>query len=76
MDNSRVKISTGFLLNRILKIKGKKYGNIEINSENALVLCSKKEIEGEELYKIILKIQSDLKRKINIKIELEIIFIE
>ena len=60
MENNNVKIPTGYLLDKILDLKGKKIGNILINAQNTLVFYAETEVKGQEVYNLV----SDVKEKI------------
>ena len=76
LDNGKIKIPTGYLLDKLLNIKGKKFGNIKINKDNALVFYATVNVTGKEIFNLIKKIKKNIKKKVNINITSEVIFIK
>ncbi len=75
MKDGRYKIPTAYVFDKILGIKGHKFGNIEIDSEKPLFFKNIGQASGEELFNLCQKIKKDLREKTDLNLEEEIYFI-
>ena len=75
LDNGKIKIPTGYFLDKLLNIRGKKFRNIKINKDNALVFYATVNVTGKEIFNLIEKIKKQIKKQIGINIEPEVVFV-
>jgi UDP-N-acetylenolpyruvoylglucosamine reductase len=60
----------------MLKIKGKKFGNILIDQNRPLFFVNLGQASGEEFYKLCQKIKKRAKKEFDLELEEEVIFIK
>jgi len=75
LSNDKIKIPTAYIFDKILKIKGKVFGNIKIHENRPLFFINMGNATGEEFFNLCNKIKKLVKEKIDIDIEEEVKFI-
>jgi len=74
IEDGSYKIPAGWIL-EILGYKGKRIGNLEFYSQNALVLTNIGNATTDELLKLVKKVQLEVKKEFGINIEPEPVFV-
>ncbi len=75
-EDSQIKLSLGYVLDKVCNLKGYHEGNIELYSEQALVLVNYGKENSDEIKKFVNKIMEKVFTKTKIKITPEVCFIE
>ncbi len=76
LENKRVKIPTAYIFDKILNLNGKVFGNIKIDETRPLFFLNMGGATGEEFFNLCQKIKKDVKEKLDIEIEEEVIYVE
>ena len=71
IDNQNVKVAAGWLIEQC-GWKGKKFGNIGVHPQQALVLVNYGNGNGEEIFQLAMKIQTSVKEKFGITLTTEV----
>jgi UDP-N-acetylmuramate dehydrogenase len=71
-DDGRVKVSLGWILDRVLNVKGLCVGNVCTYEKQALVLVAKPGATSEEVVKLAHELMDQVKEKTGIEIEGEV----
>jgi len=75
LDSGEVKVSLGWILDKVCNLKGFREGNIRLYEKQALVLVCKKGISADEIKNFSKKISQKVFEKTKIKIENEVTFL-
>lgn len=74
--SGKIKIPTAYIFDKILNLNGKKIGNIQIDSKRPLFFINTGDGTGKEFFKLCQKIKKDTEKKLGIKVEEEVFFVE
>lgn len=76
LESEKVKIPTAYIFDKILKLNGKKFGNIKIHETRPLFFMNMGGATGKEFFNFCQKIKKIVEKKLDINLEEEVIFIE
>lgn len=75
LKNGKVKIPTAYILDKVLNLNGKRFGNIEIDKKRPLFFTNMGGATGEEFFKLCQKIKKMTKKEIRVNIKEEVVFV-
>jgi UDP-N-acetylmuramate dehydrogenase len=76
LPNGKVKIPTAYILDKVLKLNGKQFGNIQIDKKRPLFFVNMGGVTGKEFFNLCQKIKKTVKKKLDVDIEEEVYFIK
>ncbi len=76
LENKKIKIPAAYILDKVLDLNGKRFGNIKIDKKRPLFFINMGGATGEEFYKLCQKIKKMAKKEIGVKLEEEVYFIK
>jgi UDP-N-acetylmuramate dehydrogenase len=71
-DNS-VKLSAAWIIDHLLGLRGFRDGNVGVHEKQALILINYGNANAKEILKLVSKIKSEVKQKINVSLEEEVV---
>ncbi len=73
VGKDKIKISTGYLLDVVLGLRGASLGKLKVSASNALVFYTDVEMTGAEIFFTIEKIKREILEKTDVRLEEEVI---